>query len=439
LSKNVTDYGLRNLLTRGDSWSNTLREGELLQNQKLAEILEKIQTDGSNALYSGDQAALLAQEVQDAGGILTKEDIENYRPTIRSPLVAHNLNGFAMIGVPPPSSGGAVLMGAARFLSGYTSPLASHAETLSMHRISEASKHAFAIRMSLSDPDYNTNVVKQAVEDFTTGGYMEDLRKATRDNDILPLSHYGGSTWAQLNDTAGAINATDQNEGDRRRRLYNRFGYLNDHGTSHFSIVDSMGNAVSATTSVNTYFGSHVVSPSTGIIFSNTMDDFASPGLSNYYGLRPSESNYIKPGKKALSSMSPTMIFQQGGDNSRLGNLTLVLGGSGGPKIISAVLQVFLNNIMLGMPLFESMLRPRIHDQLIYHGAAVVTVEESSAKNQDTAISLSDTTRQALTRRNHRLLDVNYEGTVQAVAVNLETGTIDATSDVRKGGKPAGY
>jgi gamma-glutamyltranspeptidase len=189
---------------------------------------------------------------------------------------------------------------------------------------------------------------------------MEELRRASRDDRTLPLSQYGGAKWAQLNDTDDNKEAIDADEGDRRLDG-RRFGNLNDNGTSHFVIVDKDGNAVSMTTSVNTYFGSNVVSKSSGIVLSNTMDDFSNPGRPNYFGLHPSEANYIAPGKKPLSSMSPTMVFRRYKESGtgKLGNLMLVLGASGGPKIISAVLNVIANHILMGMPLFEAVIRPR--------------------------------------------------------------------------------
>lgn len=270
------DYGLRKLLTHGDDWSRPLREGDVLRNDKLADTLEAVMKDGSKALYQGRLAAGLARDIQKAGGIVTQKDIENYVPTLRSPVVAHDIQGFSIAGVPPPSSGGAAIVGIVRFLAGYQTPWASFAKTLSVHRFVEACRHAFSIRMSLSDPAYNTATVQDAVRDLVQGSYMEELRRATLDNTTLPLSRYGGAKWAQLNDTDGNAEAKDAKEGDRRRqrgrergrrRLWREFGYLEDHGTSHFSIVDKDGNAVAMTTSVNTYFGSGIVSESTGSKF----------------------------------------------------------------------------------------------------------------------------------------------------------------------------
>jgi gamma-glutamyltranspeptidase len=171
------------------------------------------------------------------------------------------------------------------------------------------------------------------------------------------------------------------------------------------------------------------------------MDDFATPGRPNGFGLAPSESNFIEGGKQPLSSMSPTMVFRRrDGENSarRLGELLLVLGGSGGPKIISAVVQTLLNRVVIGMPLFEAVIHPRIHDQLVYNNAHVTAVEKSTLGTGE-AIRLSPRTIDALRHRNHTLLPISYTGAVQAIAFDLETKTFSATSDVRKGGAPDGY
>jgi gamma-glutamyltranspeptidase len=174
------------------------------------------------------------------------------------------------------------------------------------------------------------------------------------------------------------------------------------------------------------------------------MDDFATPGRPNGFGLAPSESNFIQPGKQPLSSMSPTIVFRRndpnGEDSSlgRLGELLLVLGGSGGPKIISAVVQTLLNHVVMGMPLFEAVIHPRIHDQLVYNDAHVTAIERSTLGTGE-AIRLSPRTVDALRKRNHTILPLSYTGAVQAIALDLETNTLSATCDVRKGGLPDGY
>ena len=142
-----------------------------------------------------------------------------------------------------------------------------------------------------------------------------------------------------------------------------------------------------------------------------------------------------------LSSMSPTIVFRktQGQRKDALGELALVVGGSGGPKIITSVLQVIISHLLMGMPLFESIARPRVHDQLIYHGAAVTATEKSTLEGGQ-LVEVPDRTKEALLQRGREsLLDIDYAGTVQAVAIDLETNLLSAASDIRKGGRPAGY
>jgi gamma-glutamyltranspeptidase len=154
--------------------------------------------------------------------------------------------------------------------------------------------------------------------------------------------------------------------------------------------------------------------------------------------LKPSKENFIAPGKKPVSSMSPTMVFRKS-KNSNYGKLALVIGGSGGPKIISSVLQVIINYCFLGMTLFDAIARPRIHEQLLYHDAAVTTTENDML-DQGPLLEVPQRTKDALLRRGHsRLLDIDYAGSVQAVSLDLETNSVSAVSDIRKGGKPAGY
>jgi gamma-glutamyltranspeptidase len=477
------DYGLRKLLTHGNDWNRPLQQGDWYQNEALAQTLDAIAKDGASALYRGTRAQSMAQEIQAAGGLVTVDDIQSYQATLRSPLMARHVQGFTVVGIPPPSSGGAAILGAVRFVSGFAAPLVRAADSLSAHRIVEACKHVFALRLSLSDPSFNTPTVMDVVQDLVATDYMDTLRREYyRDNATLPLSQYGGPKWALLSDGDGVVNVSDAKEGDRikqrhrksssdslhgrRRRGLNRllqrpFGYLEDFGTSHFSVVDRNGHAVAMTTSVNTNFGSLVYSPSTGILFSNTMDDFSKPGVPNHYGLRPAESNYIMPGKRPLSSMSPTLVFRERSTddtaNNDLGDLVLAIGASGGPKIITSVLQVLLHYIYMGKPLLESVLHPRLHDQLLYHGSSVtaaehaeLTVPPTTPKNdgvgvantslvQSVLLDVSPRTRAALVTRGHRLLDIDFSGTVQAIAVDLETRKLTAVSDPRKGGSPAGY
>lgn len=292
--------GLRKLITRDGKWTNPLKVGDKLRNPALAKTLQAVMKNGADALYSGDLAVKLVEDIRTAEGIITVEDIEGYRPTLRSPIVAEDVGGFTLVGAPPPGTGGAVIAGALRFLTGYKTPFATASDTLSVHRMVEACRHGYALRMSLSDPEYNTETTKAVVNDLTRGSFMDSLREMTKDDSTLRLSQYGGK-WAQLKDTEGLAEAYDAHEGDRRlyaeadgfelldsvdddylttiaeervvrRRLARPFGYLEDFGTSHISVVDKDGNAVALTTSINSKFGSGVFSESTGILMNNQMD-----------------------------------------------------------------------------------------------------------------------------------------------------------------------
>ena len=172
------------------------------------------------------------------------------------------------------------MIGAARLLSGYDEAFSVFGDTLSQHRTVEAMKHAYAVRMSLSDPGFFSNVTAAVVKDMMTGSYMEELRKMTLDDDVLSMSGYGGDRWGFFEDSdvsSGAASVTEEGHDNRRlrgnsyknRRRLKGFQYLNDHGTTHLSIIDKDGNAVTMTTTINTYFGSGIVSPTTGVIFNS--------------------------------------------------------------------------------------------------------------------------------------------------------------------------
>ena len=249
---------LRNFLTKDDDWNHPLQVGDVIRNPALANVLEAVMHNGSQALFSGQYAQDIADDIQKAGGTITAEELELYQPTLRNPLVAHDVFGFAVAGVPPPSSGGASVIGIARFLATLSIPLASFADTLSQHWLVEACRHVFAIRMSLSDPSFNTETVEEAVHDLVYGDYMKKLQSDSNpDQTLHSLSDYGGSKWAQIKPGQGSGGGGGGFTRNRKDRdLARAFGYLEDRGTSHFSVIDKDGNAVAMTSTVNTYFGS---------------------------------------------------------------------------------------------------------------------------------------------------------------------------------------
>jgi gamma-glutamyltranspeptidase len=473
---------LKTLLTKNHDGTTLLQDGDIYTNPALANLLGDVMDQGIDAFYKGKHAEHMAAEIQAAGGIITVQDFANVRATIRDALITEpgEIKGFTLVGVPPPSSGGCVVIGAARFMAGYPEALSMFDDTLSEHRAVEAMKHLYAMRMSLSDPAYFTNVTAAAVKDMMEGPFMEKLRELTLDDDVLSMSGYGGSKWGYLTDIevdTSKLVMTEEGHDNRRRlraqqsrRKLKGWRYLEDHGTTHFSIVDNDGNAVTMTTTINTYFGSGVASPSTGVIFNSQvcctsdvllsvfstkdpshhfyciqMDDFASPGVPNHYGVEPSESNYITPGKKPLSSVAPTLIFRpregvEITDKRNLGDqqLMMIVGASGGPKIPTATFQTVLNYIFRGLSLYDAVARPRLHDQLLYKGHSTTLYDDDHLLQGPNILS-SQRTRNALVARGHEIAQVTNTGCVQAVALDLETGLWSAVSDPRKGGRPAGY
>lgn len=439
----LRDYpNLAKLITRSSDGTTLLEQGETMVRREYAQTLNEIMIKGPGSFYSV-LAETMAKDIRDSGGAVVAQDFEGYRPVLRDPLVSSML-GHTIVGSPPPSSGGGSIIGALRFLSYFPLPYSATHDTLSRHLYVEACRHVFAIRMSLSDPKYSPKENEDAIADLIEGEYMRKLQQMTLENGILNISEYGGK-WAQVKRSENA-NLVDAHEGDRRRlhsgkstRNLMLFNYLEDHGTSSLSVVDSEHNAVTITTSVNLEFGSKVVSK-TGVVFNNQMDDFSTPGAANFFGIKPSESNYIIPGKRPLSSMSPTFVFRKttNEEDGNLGKLVLSLGASGGPKIITSVMQTIINVCILGLDLYESVASPRIHNQLLYHGAEASNVEEGHLP-QGPLVAVSDRTRSALARRGHALIPTDFLGAVQAVAIDPETNEMIAVSDVRKQGKPAGF
>jgi gamma-glutamyltranspeptidase len=283
-AKIFKNEALARLMTKNHDGETLLQTGDILANPALADTLQAIADGGIDALYKGERAAKIEQEFQELGGILSAKDFASYRAVLRDPLVTQpgELKGFTMVGVPPASSGGCVVIGAARFLAGYQEAFAAFEDTLSEHRLIEALKHSYSIRMSLSDPAFFANITAQAVNDMVEGDFMEKLRQKTKDDYVLPISRYGGEKWGIFDETdvaAGEVVMSEEGHDNRRRRLRREdeqshrnlkgFQYLNDHGTTHLAIIDKDGNAVTMTTTINTYFGSGIVSPSTGIIFNS--------------------------------------------------------------------------------------------------------------------------------------------------------------------------
>ncbi|KAJ6799088.1 gamma-glutamyltranspeptidase 1-like [Iris pallida] len=399
----LADRGLRDRFT---SNGTLLQPGDVCRNRRLAKTLKAIARHGPNALYNGSVGVELVRDVQRAGGILTMEDLRRYQVKVKKPL-STDIMGLNILGMPPPSSGGAGMALVLNILVQYGIP-SGVSGPLGLHRFIESLKHMFAVRMNLGDPDFVD--VSKVLSDMLSPKFAEELKKTIYDNMTFDPSYYGG-----------------------------KWNVLSDHGTSHLCIVDSSRNAVSMTSTVNSYFGAQILSHSTGILLNNEMDDFSIPGNVSANVPPPAPPNFISPLKRPLSSMTPTIVLKDG-------KLKAVVGASGGGFIIAATTQVFLNYFAKNMDPFSSVMSPRSYHQLIPN---VVKYENWTTVTGD-HFELPSDLRVALQKKGH-VLEPLAGGTIsQFVVHNLEQsksvkggssthGDLTAVSDPRKGGFPAGY
>lgn len=379
------------------------RAGDIVKQPELSRTLEMIAEHGSAYLYN-TMASTIAKEIQDAGGIITDEDIRSYTPNITQPVIGE-IAGYTYYGASGSSSGGAAVLGILQYMFSFSEPLVSQG-LVYYHRLAEAMKHIFAIRMSLADPSFvNDSEARRAINDID---YINSLRKSSSDTQILEKSRYGGK-----------YNAT--------------YAQIIDSGTTHISIIDNEGNSVSMTSTVNTYFGSRFISPSTGILFNNQMDDFSIPGSPNFFGLLPSPINHPYPKKRPLSSMSPSILV-----NKSNGKVRLIGGASGGPMIITATAQVILNHIGKGLDILASVAAPRIHSQL-YPENYNMFVSDNQNFEWCSSIKLPSIISNFLNLRGQYSKPA-YDGTTgitQFIAIDPDTNEVIGVSDPRKNGAPA--
>ncbi|CAO2199007.1 unnamed protein product [Urochloa humidicola] len=405
----LADPGLRAVFA-APSGNRVLAAGETCRNPALAHTLERIADEGPAALYGGAGGSVgdnLARDVAAAGGVVTVEDLKGYKVEVSQAMRADAL-GFTFLGMPLPSSGTVGLAMMLNVLGGYKS-LDFLKGFLGVHRLIEAIKHMLAIRMGLGDPAF-VNVAGD-VKEMLSPVLADKVRRRIVDNTTFPPGYYFPK-WSQLD----------------------------DHGTSHLCVVDGDRNAVAMTTTVNYFFGGKVLSPSTGIVLNNEMDDFSVPAERTLPGqLPPAPANFIAPGKRPLSSMTPLIILKDG-------QLAGVVGGSGGTNIIATVLQVFLNHFVVGMDPLAAVQQPRVYHKLIPN---VVTYEDETVASGE-VIALSEGTKAFLEKRGHQLQSTDSGAVCQFIVQQLpETpasggggdvfrGKLTAVSDPRKDGRPAG-
>ena len=308
---------------------------------ELARTLRALARRGPRAFYEGDIARAIVATARAHGGVLSMEDLANYKPRVREPLRGR-YREFDVLSFPPPSSGGVTLLEILNVLDGFDLRALGAGSSASIHTISEAMKLAFADRaLHLGDPDFHA--VPTAA---------------------LLAPEYTAKLRARIGERAAQVEGS---------------GYaVPDGGTAHLSVVDAAGNVVALTSTINSSFGSFVTVPKWGILLNNEMDDFvADPDGENLFGLPGlrESANLVAPGKRPLSSMAPTIVLQDG-------RVRFVAGSSGGPRIITSVLLTLLNYFEWDMDVLEAVSAPRFHhqwrpDRLLIEGAHPRDVEEA--------------------------------------------------------------
>jgi len=303
---------------------HTFAAGERLVQKDLSNTLRHIARRGTDGFYRGPVAQAIAASSRAGGGIITAEDLAQYRPRELAPIEC-DYRGFRIVSAPPPSSGGVILCEMLHVLEGYPLRNWGFRSAQAVHHQIEAMRHAYVDRNSyLGDPDF----VKNPIERLLDRGYAARLRAAIDPN--------------KAGDSAQLRPGVAPHEGTN---------------TTHYSIIDRHGNAVAVTYTLNDAFGAKVTAAGTGVLLNNEMDDFTvRVGAPNLYGLVQGEANTIAPGKRPLSSMSPTVVTKDG-------KPVLVLGTPGGSRIITAVLHTLLNVIDYDMTIQEAVDAPRFHQQ----------------------------------------------------------------------------
>jgi len=376
--------------------SGRVAEGDSIRLPEQAVALRLIAEHGSQAFYGGPIGEAIVKAVARAGGVMAAGDLRAFEPSSTRPL-AGDFRGWTLLTMPPPSSGGVATLEVLKILDHYERLRGIRLEALGhntsayVHVVVEAMKHAFADRAEwLGDPDFVHVPVNQLLDD----GYLRGLAARIDPQRTQPATAYGS-------------HASPPDDG----------------GTSHFCIIDAQGNGVSCTETINLAFGARIAVDRFGFVLNNEMDDFTTVrGGSNAFDLKQSDLNLPAPGKRPLSSMSPTIV------TSKDGKVKLIAGASGGPRIITAVLQVVLNAVVFGMSAEAAVASPRFHHQW---WPDLLGLELAPDPDPPLAAVESD-----LRAKGHRVGPAADVGAVQLI-LGVDGG-YDGACDPRKGGRPAG-
>ena len=375
--------------------------GELFRQPELARTLERI-AKNPETFYRGAMAHQIAAAIQKGGGIITAKDLADYKVVDRRPVTG-TYRGYKIISAPPPSSGGAVLIEILNILEGYDMASFGRNSAEAIHLTAEAERRAFYDRAEfMGDPDFSNVPIAQLIDKKYAAKWREsiDPDHATPSNQLKRPSFDGLDRFAALH------------------KPY--IGPEPDH-TTHYSVVDPEGNAVSVTTTLNDSFGSRVTATGLGFLLNDEMDDFTSkPGVPNMFGLIQGKANAIAPGHRPLSAMTPTMV-------TRDGKLYMVLGSPGGPTIITTVLNTLMNVIDYRLDIQRAVDSARFHHQWMPDELRVE------------AWQLSPDTMKMLEKMGYKLRRTGSWGDGECIMIDPKTGERLGASDSRNNGKAVGY
>jgi len=366
-------------------------EGEVFRQPELAATFSRLQRFGPNEFYEGQTARLIVADMKRNNGLMTLDDLRGYVAKERTPLRG-NYRGHEIISMPPPSSGGAVLIEMLNILEGFDLTKVDANSSERYHLMAEAMRRAFADRAEyMGDSDF----VKVPVAGLTDKSYAATLRSS--------INIDKASTSAEV-------------------RAGKPLGYESDE-TTHFTVVDAEGNVVANTYTLNNSYGSAAVAKGTGMLLNDEMDDFAAkPGTANMYGLIQGERNAVAPRKRPLSAMTPTIVLRKDG------SLWFTVGSPGGPTIINTVFCVITNVIDFDMNIQQAIDAPRMHHQWL--------PDELVGE----PYGFSGDTQRALTTRGHTLAKQRYLGDAEGIMIEEKTGVrLGATDPRRSDGAAVGY